>query len=769
MSVKKRGDMPERRDEWSVRQAERQLMVARSYLGSMATREVLERMEPLPHQEQILGETAEFMHLTHYDAQRSITWPTWCNSGKTRMSLMAAVLSGCGAVNGPRMLYIVNRNTLIAQVRQEYESCAPNLRLSAYGRNYQGNNMRSNFAGKDVVFATYDSMCRLSEEEVAKLNRWKSLMVLDEVHRGLGALTSARIRQLMNRSTTIAMTATDRYNEDRTVKKILGIEHSATPITALDAITEFGIANGVQIHVISTGETVRFSSKTEFLTEDDLACYANMEARNLLIVRTMRDMAGMGLRRGIVFCAPGNRLEHARKVAELACQVDHPLENRKMIVKAVGDIPGRDPRENLRIIEDYKAGKVDALTFSRLISEGLDAVVRYIIYAYPSSSAVDVAQVFGRGSRLVDPRLRATQPDAAYGQLTQVVYFQDDIYVRRNKRIVLPYEILGGSVPLAQGVMISTKGVRVPLPPKPHGPKLARATAAEHVAQSTSMDYEQLSPEVLSMLEKIPPGTMIDSALITPNELAAPPTGYRLFSDARVIQEGLVSDNGAISFLRSRPNQREPLLVNVGGRLYYHPDAEAILEERYRGLEQPVSFAALNEFLLAVGWPALSFAVFDRMCRDADLQYRIVSKAVQLSPEQVVQLLQCLSQTPFADLTQEICLADIALVFGHHDSSPLARQVRAYEAQEPAFAKLCFQRFRGTRQQTYRVTHAFTHEAALMLLQRYPRFTEEVGLRAPIVLEQAVAFAREEQRALHRQLVPKLDMNAVYETYGRPE
>lgn len=650
-----------------------------------------------------MHEIREYFNETLNTPDRRLLWPGPPNAGKSTMAALSLQVTGIGQPASQnqeplRSLICVSRDAARSQFIDSCNEKAPMAEPSP-------------FSPKDTKYArdhghslvtTYKTITDLTEDEWDYIARKTDLFILDEVHRGIGRLSAERLRTAMQKykPTTIAISATPDFDDERATAKILGIQKVLSPMTAREAIYA-GVSNGVQLLSLHSGQSANFISKRGQITEHDLEPLAKNEVRNKLIVDTMENMALLG-RLGLVRCIAGGNNQHAKDIAAAANErkIIDPKTNklRHLRVEALGN----HRADNAKVIQWLRDGHLDAVTFSKYLIESFDlATIRYIISAAPSASQVDIEQLVGRGARLGDEAV------------TLLITILDHYTSSAVKKLQTPFHVFNKSG-FKQGEVI-TRGSS-PSKPKP--------TAGNSNSQNQTFGQvrlEDLSEALQTKLSEIPIGTILDQDLIIKQDYNQAPDDYMVLAELPIVRDKQITPEGALYALQGMVDSKGRSFVistGKGKRLFVSPEAVAYLNERYgEGTEDKVSRLEINNFLVSHGWPALSFDGFASECEGVQGQesipYETIKGTIYLTRENTYKLLQRLAATPLIDRRQEVGISAISHAIGRRTSSDLLNAAR----KDTMIAKYMRERRKSLPGRTYSRIAAISIHGAIKLVE----------------------------------------------------
>lgn len=636
------------------------------------------------------------------------------------LALMAAI-GGIGEAR-PDGLPPLKALTLVPRrvaVQQSIEAChkfAPDARVEKYDR--RRGKHQFNYA--DVIVMTYKGALSAPQATWQSLINSTTLLGLDEVHRGIGEQTGGRLRDFIEngKPTVIAISATPNFSETHTTARALGIERSLRAIAPREAI-EIGISNGVQLFALYSGQEVYFSSKRDTITEADAQPLALQPRRNQLIVDVIEDMAKAGYH-GLAQCIPGDANTHARHIALLASQrkITDPItkKERKLRVAAVGN-KFQSNATNDKIIQAFRQGMLDAITFTRYLTEAFDNPVDYLIAAGLSTSMVDVSQYVGRGARFNKRGI------------TTIFNIVDKYTSRTPKRLWTPFDVLDEEC-VHNGLVITSKLPNLqPTSPAPS----SRAQPKE--PRQTTKDVRFFSQAVQEAMKAIPNGTVLDELLMIRGEFDEPPLGYIPLGELPTIQQGLVTVEGARYILGSlTSSDGRPLYVNVrSGKIsrYVLPEADNVLAARCNDTSRLISRLEIDAFLMSQGWPRPSFDMFAYACKQSGVTYSITKGTVYVRRADAAKVLLNLASIPLINPEREISLGDLARAIGHSTSSMLQRYVK----QKPeTYAGHVHTRRKSLPPLPFKITDVIDIEKAGVLLEetraRSPQLAARLGAKS---------------------------------------
>lgn len=242
-----------------------------------------------------------------------------------------------------------------------------------------------------VVVSTYAGVLeefKARERGGGRLGEF-DLILGDESHRSLGAGTSQALNQYMPDAVKVGFSATPDFGMDRRSEEVWG--KSWFEFSFAKAI-ETDKASPVRALIMQTDTSLELSDYRKEFTDKELAPLINSLERNGMALQLTQDFLEDG-RQGIVACIPGQENAHARAMARYISELD--ANGRKVVAKSIGS--HLDPKVQKQYLDDYRAGKIDVLTFTRAIEEGWDSdKASFCINLAPTTSPVRLKQLLGR-------------------------------------------------------------------------------------------------------------------------------------------------------------------------------------------------------------------------------------------------------------------------------------------------------------------------------------------------------------------------------------
>ena len=353
-----------------------------------------------PHQIIGVKKTADFMlnaqRNPHGGKSGAIILPT--GFGKT--AIFAKTVAQMKHFDDPsdpsRILIIAPNQTLVEQAEGQgglrgLQKFAPHLDVGLY---YQYSKQLDN----EVTITTIDSFISLAQ--AGKLPDVDGIVV-DELHTMLADTIGGQYLQDYSKDKVmIGFTATDRYNEERTVYSV--VKDLIHEVPFRDAV-ESGRLSPIVGHLLTAEPRI-----DERTLSDDPAKRNKQERAARLMARIEKSIPiiqqsvaqGLGV---VVRCPAGQDIDIAVQLAEVLKQ--HHAEADGINLRLIrADYVGGSQQEiedKRAIIDDFDNGGVDVLTFVKGLGLGWDSAhAKVLINIAPSGSSVDVRQAVGRITRL---------------------------------------------------------------------------------------------------------------------------------------------------------------------------------------------------------------------------------------------------------------------------------------------------------------------------------------------------------------------------------
>lgn len=236
---------------------------------------------------------------------------------------------------------------------------------------------------KNVTIITYPSLVLAMERGEINPKDY-GVMILDEVHKGLGDKTGETIGKFD--CVKLGFTATPQYSENKNVENIL--KNKIHEMTIIEGVRE-GLINRFK-SVFAFTETdiskVPINRNNEY-DESALEKAINIESRNLSAVQLYKEMfSGQS---AIAYCSG---VMHSNDLADLF---------NKNGIRAMA-ISGKTSKEERKLILDkFNNGEIKVLCNAKLLIEGFDEPRASVaLNLHPTFSKVDAEQRAGRVLRL---------------------------------------------------------------------------------------------------------------------------------------------------------------------------------------------------------------------------------------------------------------------------------------------------------------------------------------------------------------------------------
>lgn len=236
------------------------------------------------------------------------------------------------------------------------------------------------------------SIRSLHEERLARLvaGRDVGLVIYDECHHAPSDDNLRVLRQLgvfdaAYDGTLLGFTATTVRADGKGLDAVFERIVYARSLPQL--IDDGYLAKLRGFRIATTADLRGLSANGQDFTEEDLAEAVDIEERNALVARSIQELARD--RRTIAFCVT---VGHARNLSRALNHVG----------VAAGIVHGAMPLDQrARVLADFRAGRIHALTNVGVLTEGFDDPgVSCIAMARPTRSDGLYAQCIGRGTRL---------------------------------------------------------------------------------------------------------------------------------------------------------------------------------------------------------------------------------------------------------------------------------------------------------------------------------------------------------------------------------
>ncbi len=238
---------------------------------------------------------------------------------------------------------------------------APNLSV----REYSG---RRKSIAADVTVMNYQALPgAVARGDIDTLN--PDLIVCDEVHHVIDGVWANAVEKISEGRVLLGATATPAYSERRNVARLF--PNTLDKKTMKEGIEEGTLAS-LKGFVYKGKSRIRLTRNSgDFADEDLFNAIANSED-NYLAAKVCAQEVAQG-RRGVVSCVPGSDRAHAKVMAEILSQTKVVTESGERTIRAAFVGGEMNPDALQRIFNDYKAGRLDVLTYVNLLLEGWDS------------------------------------------------------------------------------------------------------------------------------------------------------------------------------------------------------------------------------------------------------------------------------------------------------------------------------------------------------------------------------------------------------------
>lgn len=353
-----------------------------------------------PHQIVGVKKTADFMlnapRNAHGGKSGAIILPT--GFGKT--AIFAKTVAQMKHFDDPsdpsRVLIIAPNQTLVEQAEGQgglrgLQKFAPHLDVGTY---YQYSKQLDN----EVVITTIDSFIALAQ--AGKLPDVDGIIV-DELHTMLGDTIGGQYLQEYSKDkVTIGFTATDRYNDERTVYSV--VDHTIHEVPFRDAV-ETGKLSPIVGHLLTAEPNI----DPRTLSDDPAKRSKQIRAARLMArieksIPIIQQAAADGLGT-VVRCPAGQDIDVAVQLAEVLKQHHTEADGVNLRLLRADYVGGSQQEidEKRAILDDFDNGGVDVLTYVKALGMGWDSThAKVFINLASSSSGVEIRQGVGRVTRL---------------------------------------------------------------------------------------------------------------------------------------------------------------------------------------------------------------------------------------------------------------------------------------------------------------------------------------------------------------------------------
>ncbi len=284
------------------------------------------------------------------------------------------------------VLVLAHREELLGQAREKLERALGGRRVVALER---GSDRASAEAGVLVC-----SIRSLHEERLARVIRGRDigLILYDECHHAAAEDNLRVLRQLGAfdpdwTGTLLGFTATTARGDGKGLDSVFEKIVYSKSLPAM--IGEGYLAPLRGYRIATTADLSRLPAGGQDFREEELAEAVDIEDRNALVARSIQELARD--RRTLVFCVT---VQHARHLSFALNRLGVPA----------GMVYGEMAMEDrARVLAEFRAGRLQALTNVAVLTEGFDDPgVSCVAMARPTRSEGLYAQCVGRGTRLFE-------------------------------------------------------------------------------------------------------------------------------------------------------------------------------------------------------------------------------------------------------------------------------------------------------------------------------------------------------------------------------
>lgn len=419
------------------------------------------------------------------------------------------------------------------------------------------------FAGQhddsgQVVVTTYQYLAQAAQDGRLDLSRFQ-FVILDEAHKSLGTEMLKVLESIEDSTRVLGFTATDTYNEEKNLEALLGECISDMPISSA---VKLGMLTPISVIVAKTTidvSDVEIKASGEY---DERALEKRILAAGINKACLDTYKAGFDGKSAIAFCTS---VAHAEEAAEIFNESGVPSA-------AVSGSLSR--KEQARILEEYRSGKIKVLFNADLLIEGFDAEIASVcLNMAPTGSLIVAEQRAGRAFRL-NP-----------GDSSKVGYVVEFVYddARRQSPVILYSDIIGGTACPPPGQLASAAKAEMDSTIE----KLSRS-------QIEGLTIHVDASSVLEIAAKLKPATFV----------ASPPDGWISTSElGRSLRASLSTVMKMISTLTPEEEKRVPLDQHCGhyrapstGRLSLHcsPELAELIAAKRREFEPPQGWMTIT-------------------------------------------------------------------------------------------------------------------------------------------------------------------------------
>lgn len=362
------------------------------------------------HQKAIIKDTSQF--LKDGGCRGYIEAPT--GTGKTVLFVTLAEAFSYQAETPPKILVVTPTKDLVRQTQggtrgdRGFAGFAPTMSVGTF---YSDTATGMRGLESQVTITTYASLAKLAAMHITTTDEHGErhtklvnlveqnfdIIFLDEGHKALGSKSRQIISDISPDTLIIGFTATPEYHASRSLESLL--PHMIHRLDLKEAI-KLGMLSPVAPVALPapTGRKNEFSisSQGEYET-GSLKQLIHDTTRNNMVVSIATQLIQAG-NTPIIACIPGDTMTHPNNVADLLSEQFVDNEKgipRRIKVRAITSSITAAARQ--KIYDELENGKVDALTYIDVLTEGWDSQrANVIINARPTRSLVAARQRMGR-------------------------------------------------------------------------------------------------------------------------------------------------------------------------------------------------------------------------------------------------------------------------------------------------------------------------------------------------------------------------------------
>lgn len=362
------------------------------------------------HQKAIIKDTVEFLKLG--GRRGYIEAPT--GTGKTVLFVTLAEAFSYQAKTPPKILVVTPTKDLVRQTQggtrgdRGFAGFAPHMSVGTF---YSDTATGMRGLESQVTITTYASLAKLAAMRVTttdengdrhtkiinSVEQNFDIIFLDEGHKALGTKSRQIITDISPNTLIIGFTATPEYHASRSLETLLP-----------HMIHRLDLKEAIKLGMLSTVTPVALPAPTKRINEFAISSQGEYETgslkqlihdkeRNTMVVAIAQQLIQAG-NTPIIACIPGDTMTHPHAIAELLSDQFINDENgipRYIKVRAITSSITAAARQ--KIYDELESGKIDALTYIDVLTEGWDSQrANVIINARPTRSLVAARQRMGR-------------------------------------------------------------------------------------------------------------------------------------------------------------------------------------------------------------------------------------------------------------------------------------------------------------------------------------------------------------------------------------